>query len=163
MLDKLYLNQNMLRGVHGERILMAVRNCAAMSTLCLANNFLGLQTPGQVQPPIDLLADLLTNSKTLEHLDISYNQIDAKTCYCLSRGLQLSKSILYISMEGNPIGSSGIDFLMSARNRNSEMDFVINLKMVESEANAAADNRIKVFDPSKPEGPYDMQLSNMYD
>jgi len=65
---------------------------------------------------VALLACMLIQSRLLERLDLGYNQIDHNSCFCLAHGLRLSKSIAYLSLEGNPIGSSGMGQLMNAKN-----------------------------------------------
>lgn len=64
------------------------------------------------QPPITKMADLLTSSKTLEYLDLSFNFIEQKSIFCISHGLKFTSSLKNIIVEGNPIGPVGVRFLI---------------------------------------------------
>lgn len=77
------------------------------------------------------MSHMIMQSTTLQHLDISVNYIDAKSTFCLSQSLTKSRSIKYLSVEGNSIGNVGVRHLMTARNRNKDQDFNINMKMTE--------------------------------
>ena len=77
----------------------------------------------------------------------------------MSHGLRLSKSILRLSLEGNPIGSSGMRQLFKAKNENQFTDFELNLKLCDSEVEMAAETSLtNVFDVNNPEGPYTLKL-----
>lgn len=100
---ELYLDDNNLRGAIGEQILTAISHCHLMRVVSISKNFLGQTTKG-LQPPIDVLSDMLVRSSHLKRLDISWNKIEAKSIFCIAKGLSLSKSVEYVSVEGNPIG-----------------------------------------------------------
>lgn len=63
-------------------------------------------------PPICKIAALLTTSKTLEYLDLSFNFIEQKSIFCISHGLKFTSSLKNIIVEGNPIGPVGVRFLL---------------------------------------------------
>ena len=75
----------------------------------------------------------------------------------------MSRSIRHLAVEGNPLGHNGVRYLISARSRNQESDFTINMKNSEGETDAAADDIIKIFDLNTPEGPQSLDLSKVYD
>ena len=54
-------------------------------------------------------------------------------CFSLAHALKLSKSIVMMSLEANPIGNSGMRQLMKAKTENQESDFELNLKLCDSE------------------------------
>lgn len=72
IIERLCLDNNMLRGKLGEKIVRKIIKCTCLQYLSLANNFLG-QKSNCSQPPVCFLANLLISSNQLEHLDISYN------------------------------------------------------------------------------------------
>ena len=90
-----------------------------MVTLGLGNNQLGLQG-NCVEPPVCLLREMLIDSKFLEELYLGFNGINQPSVFCLAQGLTLSKSIVNISFEGNPLGGIGIQLLMKAKTDNAE-------------------------------------------
>ena len=63
---------------------------------------------------------MLIESKFLEDLDLGYNGINQPSIFCLSNGLTMSKSIVNLSLEGNPVGAMGMKFLMKAKSENNE-------------------------------------------
>lgn len=75
------------------------------------NNLLGMPYEDK-QPPICKMAELLTSSKTLEFLDLSFNFIEQKSIFCISHGLKFTSSLKNIIVEGNPIGPVGVRFLI---------------------------------------------------
>jgi len=92
------------------------------------------------------------NSVELKHLDVSYNQIDSQSLFCLSFGLSLSRSIEYVSVEGSAFGLVGLRLLMHANCSNPNTEFKINSKNCGSEIDAATDGQVKVFNEKNPEG-----------
>lgn len=107
---------------------------------------------------------MLIQSRLLERMDLGYNQIDMNSCFCLAHGLRLSRSIMKLSLEGNPIGSSGMRQLMKAKNENQLVDFELNLKLCDSEVEMAAETSlVNIFDQSNPEGSYSLKLDKQYD
>ena len=106
-LEDLKLDNNMLRGPLGYQIIDTITQHQTISSLSLSNNFLG-QAAQCVEPPAALFTRMLIQSRLIEHLDLSYNQIDRMCCFSLAHGLRLSKSIVSMSLEANPIGNSGM-------------------------------------------------------
>ena len=107
---------------------------------------------------------MLIQSRLLEKLDLGYNQIDMNSCFCLSHGLRLSRSIMKLSLEGNPIGSAGMRQLMKAKNENQSVDFELNLKLCDSVVETATETGFSnIFDPNNPEGSYALKLDKQYD
>jgi hypothetical protein len=77
--------------------------------------------------------------------------------------LRLSKSIVKLSLVANPIGRSGMRQLMKAKNENAFTDFELDLKLCDSEVEMGAEGQGSVFDPSVPEGSYELNLAKQYD
>ena len=84
-----------------------------------------------------ILSELLINSKFIEELDLGYNGITQPSIFCLAHGLTMSRSIVNLSLEGNPLGGVGIKLLMKAKSENTDQDFNLNLKMADSEFDLA--------------------------
>ena len=69
-----------------------------------------------------------------------------------------------LSLEANPIGSSGMRQLMKAKNENQTVDFELNLKLCDSEVERVAETSFSnIFNPNNPEGPYALKLDKQYD
>jgi len=85
-------------------------------------------------------------------------------CFSLAHGLKLSKSILKVSLEANPIGNSGMSVLMKAKTENNITDFELNLKLCDSEVEQAAESSAQpIFDITNPEGNYTLKIGKQYD
>jgi Ran GTPase-activating protein (RanGAP) involved in mRNA processing and transport len=132
ILDEIFLDDNNLREQNAEAILKAIALCFQMKTISIGKNFFG-QEYKDIPPPITVLTDMLMRSTMLKTLDISENHMDSKSIFCLSKGLQISRSLTHLSVEGNSIGQSGIRFLMNARATNRNTEFTLNMKMAEEE------------------------------
>jgi hypothetical protein len=59
----------------GEKIIDGLINCYSIREVHLKNNLLGVAYDDKL-PPICKIADVLSQSKTLEYLDLSYNFIE---------------------------------------------------------------------------------------
>lgn len=77
-------------------------------------------------------AEVLQENTSLEEIDLSNNLLDAKAAFCLAHGLRTNTSLKSFIVNGNPIGSSGIKFLLQSVNGN-EKGKVKDLKMKETE------------------------------
>ncbi len=73
----------------------------------------------------------------------------------------MTQSLLDLNVEGNPIGPAGMRFLITAMSSNMQTTFKVNMKEI------SADKDIKtyqdVFDLSKPEKDYSLNLAETYD
>jgi len=107
-----------------------------------------------------MMAEVLTESKKLELLDLSYNFIDQKSIFCIAYGLKFTSSLKSIAVEGNPIGPTGLRFLIQAMNSNQNGKFSMNLKEISADKDIKLYN--EVFDPSNPERAYTLNLSETY-
>lgn len=116
-LEIIKMNWNNIRGHVGERIIDGLLQCSSVREVHVNNNLLGVAYDDK-QPPICKLADLLTSSKKLECLDLSFNFIEQKSIFCISHGLKFTSSLKNIIVEGNPIGPVGLRFLIQAMNTN---------------------------------------------
>eukprot|EP00347_Sterkiella_histriomuscorum_P017989 403347211 len=106
-LEILKLNWNNIRGNMGVKIIEGLISCYSIKQLHINNNLLGVGYDDK-EPPISKMAELLTNSKTLEYLDLSFNFIEQKSIFCISHGLKFTSSLKNIIVEGNPIGPVGV-------------------------------------------------------
>lgn len=75
----------------------------------------------------------------------------------------MNKSLQYLSVEGNPLGKVGLSLLMKAKTRNIETNFTLNIKLAEGESDSAVDFKVQIFNHEKPEGPYSLDLTKIYD
>jgi hypothetical protein len=69
------MNWNSIRGHVGEKIIDGLLTCISIKSVSLNNNLLGV-VYDEKQAPISKMAELLTKSSTIEHIDVSYNFID---------------------------------------------------------------------------------------
>ena len=58
------------------------------------------------------MSEVLSLSKTIEYVDLSYNFIEQKSIFCIAHGMKFTKSLKNINVEGNPIGAVGLRFLI---------------------------------------------------
>lgn len=143
-LEVLKMNWNNIRGTMGERIIEGLIYCYGIKQLHLNNNLLGVGYEDK-QPPITKMAELLTTSKSLEFLDLSFNFIEQKSIFCISHGLKFTSSLKNIIVEGNPIGPAGLRFLIQAMNINNSGSFNINMKEISADKDLKSFRQ--VFDP----------------
>lgn len=75
--------------------------------------------------------------------------------------MKFTSSLKNIIVEGNPIGPTGMRFLIQAMNQNVNAQFTVSMKEI------SADKDIKqyknVFDQSNPETAYTLNLADTYD
>lgn len=161
-LESVVLDDNNLRGPHGEKILKSICLQENLQKLSLKNNQLGQQVK-EPQAPICVLTSLLIRTKTLEYLDLANNFIAGKSAYCLAEGLIMNKSLKYVSFEANPLGKIGLSLVMRAKTRNVETNFDLNIKLTESESDASVDFKVQVFNEDMAEGSYSLDLTLAYD
>ncbi len=69
------MNWNNIRGQIGEKIIEGLVLSKRITQVHLNNNLLGVAYDDK-EPPICKMAELLTTSKTLEYLDLSFNFIE---------------------------------------------------------------------------------------
>lgn len=81
--------------------------------------------------------------------------------FCIAEGLARNESLQSLSLEGNPLGAQGLNYLMRARTLNKAIQFKINLKMVENEVDSKMDQ--KLFSKDSPEDVYCLDLELEYD
>ena len=95
----------------------------------------------------------------LESLDISNNLIDATSAFCLASGLQINTTLKSFIINGNPLGSSGVKYLLQSlnENKNGKVD---NIKLKETELIV---QKGPVFDSMNVEGEYNLDLTKDYD
>lgn len=74
-LDTLKMNWNNLRGAVGEKIIDGLIYCYKIKAVHLNNNLLGVTYEGR-EAPVCKMSELLQQSKTIEHIDLSNNFID---------------------------------------------------------------------------------------
>lgn len=106
-----------------------------------------------------VLTHMLMTSKILEYLDLSNNHIDGKAVFCLAQGLKVSRSICYVNLEGNPLGQSASRAVLNAKTTNQQ-EFTIELRNTGSDSEPST---FKTFQIENPEGPYELDLTQIYD
>lgn len=158
-LEVLKLNWNSLRGAVADKIMDGLLECYGLRELHINNNLTGVSYDDK-QPPVNRMAELLANSKNLEVLDISFNCIDQKTVFCLAHGLKLAQSLTSLNVEGNPIGPTGMRFLIQAMSQNSQTSFKVNMKEISADKDIKAYKN--VFDLSSPEQEYNLNMQETY-
>jgi len=78
---------------------------------------MGQATEGK-EPPVTIFAEILSNCPRLQSIDISYNLVEQKAIFCVSHGLKFTSSLKEFVVDGNPIGPTGLRFLLQAMNQN---------------------------------------------
>jgi Ran GTPase-activating protein (RanGAP) involved in mRNA processing and transport len=159
-LAELNLSWNNLRGEVAEKLIMAMKENYTIKKLDLSYNLFGLSTPGM--PPAALkFSEVLQENVVLEELNLSNNLIDGKVAFCIAHGLQNNTSLKSFEINGNPIGSSGIKFLIQSIN-NNEKGKVKNIKMKETDTLVQTVKQ-QIFDPLNVEREYRLDLASIYD
>lgn len=139
---------------------MSLKENYTVKKLDLSYNLFGVSSPGSAPAAIKF-ADVLNDNAVLEELNLSNNLIDGKVAFCIAHGLHNNTSLKSFIINGNPIGSSGIKFLIQSIN-NNEKGKVKNLKMKETETLIQTAKQ-QIFDPLNVEREYRLSLDSIYD
>ena len=107
------------------------------------------------------MSDILSKSKTLEVIDLSFNNIDQKTIFCIAHGLKHTQSLKTFAVEGNPIGAVGLRYVLQAMNQNQHGVFKMNLKEISADRDTK--QKTKPFDINNPEANYSLNVGDTYD
>jgi len=75
--------------------------------------------------------------------------------------MKLTSTLKNIVLEGNPIGPVGMRFLIQAMSHNTSADFKVNMKEISADKDIQTYKN--VFDFSKPEAPYSLNMASTYD
>lgn len=159
-LEKLDLSWNNLKGKVAENLIKSLKDNYTLKYLNLSYNLFGVSD--SEEPPAAIkLADMLQENPTLEELNLSNNLIESKVAFCLAYGLRTNTSLKSFIIDGNPIGSSGVKFLIQSIN-NNESGKVENIKMKDTDT-IIEKNKHALFDPMNVEGEHILELDNVYD
>lgn len=126
----------------------------------MSYNLFGISALGG-QPAVIKFAEVLQENTHLQELDLSSNLLDSKAAFCLAHGLRTNSSLKSFIVNGNPIGSSGIKFLLQSVNDNQKGQ-VQNLKMKETDV-IVQSKKHQIFDPLNVENDYILDLEDIYD
>lgn len=159
-LTELDLSWNNFRGATAEDLLLGLKENYTIKKLNLSFNLFGVPMPGG-SASIVKLAEVLQDNTVLEEVDISSNLIDSKSAFCLAHGLRINTTLKSFIINGNPIGSSGIKFLLQSLNDN-ENGKVEDIKLKETEI-IVESNKNQNFDPMNVERSYTLMLDDIYD
>ena len=116
---ELNLSWNNLRGEVAEKLILAMKENYTVKRLDLSYNLFGLSTPEMPSAALKI-SDLLQENVVIEELNLSNNLIDGKVAFWIAHGLQSNTSLKSFEINGNPIGSSGIKFLIQSINNNEK-------------------------------------------
>lgn len=75
--------------------------------------------------------------------------------------MKFTSSLKSLNVEGNPIGPSGMRFLIQAMNSNKNSEFTVNMKEISADVDIK-NHKKEVFDPSNPEKAYSLNLAETY-
>jgi len=82
------------------------------------------------------LPRMLTKTKHLTTLDLSFNNIDSDTCVAIAYGLTKCKTLKYLNLSNNPIADGICSIMNVATNINLKILYVVNCKI---DADSAVD------------------------
>ena len=149
-----------MRGPVAEAFLAALAENFTLKTLDLSYNLFGISHDASIPPAATKLSEILVENNILEELNLSNNLIDSKVAFCLAHGLRNNTSLKSFIMDGNPIGSAGVKYLIQSINCNDNGK-VENIKMKETELIVQRSDLIG-FDPMDVEKEYELQLQDIY-
>lgn len=112
----LSLMENKIQLEQCPSFVKALHSHRALSHLCLAENNI-LDT--------SLLAQGLSQSTSLLHLDLDHNHIDDEGLITLAWGLQQNKTLIHLDLSDNHIGISGLRALTQALTTHISLDTLI--------------------------------------
>ena len=148
-------------------MLQALGSSHTLRSVNLSFNLLGVANTLKAkpeEPAILELAEVCMRTQSIEEINVSYNSIDSFALYCLSYGLERTASLKSINLRGNPIGSTGMRFLVQAvrDNPNKQFNkFLVDdtLTMTQSQTSLPT----FAIDLARPEGDYTLDLARAYD
>ena len=152
------MSWNNLKGPAAEVLISGIGYNASLAKVNLSYNLLGTAGEGGATAAM-AFADALLENQTLQELDLSHNVIEAKSAFCLAFGLRLNTSLRTLRLEGNPIGSLGVRYLIKAMNENRSGKLK-ELNVSDTEHVVKAKQH---FDPANPEKLYTLDLESTYD
>jgi hypothetical protein len=172
MLQSVNLSHNNLRGDQAgniDKLLNCFVDMISLKKLNLSHNFLGQSYGLQLDrkpPPMCIIADLIIRTLTLKYLDVSSNQMEAKSALAIGFGLSHTMTLKNINVSGNPIGKFGMKLLLQASSHNKDCNFEIRMKDINADKDIEQNPQEFVssgnFDPENPEGTYVLDLSNYF-
>jgi Ran GTPase-activating protein (RanGAP) involved in mRNA processing and transport len=159
-LIELDLSWNNFRGKAAENLLVGLKENFTIKKLNLSFNLFGVSVPG-CPASIVKFSEVLQENTVLEEVDLSNNLIDAKSAFCLAHGLRINITLKSFIINGNPIGSSGIKYLLQSLNDN-EKGKVNDIKLKETET-IVEHKKNQAFNPMDVERSYALFLDDIYD
>lgn len=111
---------------------------------------------------VDEFVDVFIQTNSINEIHLETNFIDESSIFCLAYGLRASRSIKYINLNGNPIGSIGVQTIVKAANENKYFFKDFSANNVGGGIARNQDHLLKLpF--SKIENEYKLNLSNPVD
>ncbi len=160
------MSWNNIGGKVGRVMLQSLGTSHTLKVARFAYNLLGRMNnvAGKIEEPAILeLVESIIRTQSIEDLDFSYNGIDSFAVYCLSYGLERTVSLKRINLTGNPIGSTGVRYLVKAVNEgiNKQFtDFVVDDTLTETAGPASANAS---FEITLSEGDFAFDLGKAFD
>jgi len=167
-LETLDMSWNNIGGRIGKAMFQALGGCHTLKEIKFAYNLLGVATnvKGKLEEPAILeLCEVFLKSQGLEEVDISFNSIDSFATYVISYGLERSMSMKTINLTGNPIGSTGVKYLVNAVHESANKQF-INFIVDDSLALTSSSSTgigLNSFEVNFVEGDYAFDISKAFD
>ena len=152
-LKVLNLSWNKIRGDTAYTFAEALGENFGLESLNLSHNNLGDEAS-------ELLCHSLRTNPTITDLDLSYNNIKPKCAFVLAAVLESTHSLRNIWMNGNCIGSFGIQLLMRAVRVASARNHLVNVFVQDV---SLSYNDATIFNRAEASGKYDLDLSKPYD
>jgi hypothetical protein len=151
-LIEVHIGWNLLRGSASTDVAVALQRNYRLKVLDVSwNNFGAADTCAA-------LSQVLLKNDCMQMLDLSHNSIDGKSGAMLAEGLERNESLLRFIINDNPIGLTAARLLMRASPKgNKERE----LSMLRCGCSNIA-KEASVFDPSSPDGDYELDMSNPY-
>ena len=123
-LEVLDLCWNNLGGNIGKKFLLSLSYNRSLLKLDISYNVFGSGTGiMKGEAAINEIIEVLILNKTIEEIDVGFNGIDCSSIFCIAYGIECTSSLKIININGNPIGSRGIQYLVNAIRKNKRQRF----------------------------------------
>lgn len=156
VLERLSLRWNSFRGSPAVVFCQGAMNNRSITDLNISCNAFG------EIPAVSYLGEALKVMNHLKTLDVSYNHIDGRGAYILGSALEINHHISNCNFSGNPVGKLGARILSQLVMATGSEQASKKGRKIKLEHCNIHHVDVSLFDPSKTNGKYQLDLSDNY-